>query len=62
MLVADAPLALRSEPRADLPSLTAVQPADALERLDALPGWVRVETGDGQRGWLPEGALQSLEP
>lgn len=62
MVVADAPLALRSEPRADLPSLTAVQPATILERLDALPGWIRVETEDGLRGWLPESALQSLDP
>ena len=60
MVVAAEPEPLVSEPRADLAPLGTIEPGLLLERIDALPGWVRVETAAGGRGWVPEGAVQAL--
>lgn len=51
---------LRAEPRAEA---TAVGRADAgslVERVDAVPGWVRVRAPDGGRGWVAEDELLAL--
>jgi tetratricopeptide (TPR) repeat protein len=60
-LVVRAPtVPLGSEPRADLPPIGEVAGGEEVERIDALPGWVRIVTGGGLRGWVPEGAVFDL--
>jgi len=60
MVVAESGVTLRSEPKLDLPALEHAAPGEVLERLDELPGWIRVETSSGRRGWLPAADLQAL--
>ena len=62
LVVRTSPVALRSEPRRDLEPVGQLDPGAAAVRIDALPGWVRVETEDGVRGWLQEEAIFSLTP
>lgn len=58
LLVTAAPTApLRSEPRPELDPIATLAAGEEVERVDALPGWVRVETNAGERGWLPEKAV-----
>ena len=52
---------LRAEPRDDLPAVSALEAGQAAARIDALPGWVRVETADGERGWARSELLFALE-
>ncbi len=52
---------LSSEPRADLPPIGEVAAGEEVERIDALPGWTRVRTRAGLRGWVPEEAVFALE-
>ncbi|MEM7308184.1 MAG: SH3 domain-containing protein [Planctomycetota bacterium] len=54
MAVADPRSSLRSEPRGNLPAIDALDAGDVAERIDELPGWVRLETRGGLRGWVPE--------
>ena len=61
MVVRSPSIALRSEPRDDLPAVGLADAAAVLERIDALPGWVRVEDGEGVRGWVPEDAVFALD-
>lgn len=61
LLVTATPAALlRSEPRPTLDPIGELEAGDEVRRLDALPGWVRVETAAGLRGWVPEGAVFAL--
>lgn len=55
-------LELRSEPRRDLEPIASVDVGVELERIDELPGWVRVRTDAGVRGWVPETAVFPLAP
>lgn len=61
MLVVDAGnVALRAEPLESRPAVGELGTLEEVERIDALPGWVRVQRADGQRGWVREGALFAL--
>jgi hypothetical protein len=51
---------LRSEPLETSTALGELAALEEVERLDALPGWVRVERADGSRGWVREPALLPL--
>ncbi len=44
--------ALLSEPREAAALIGRLPPASEAERLDALPGWTRVVTPEGTRGWI----------
>lgn len=62
VLVLAAPSApLRSEPQGSLAPIASVAGGSDAERIDALPGWVRVELADGTRGWVEERAVFALE-
>jgi len=54
-------VALRAEPRTDLPSISVLEAGRTAERIDALGGWLRVETAAGERGWAPAEELFRLE-
>ncbi len=60
IVVGEPEVSIRSEPREGLPNLALLYPGETVERIDALPGWIRVETAKGDRGWVPEDALFSL--
>jgi tetratricopeptide (TPR) repeat protein len=51
---------LRSEPRADATAVGRVQPGDAVQQQDELPGWVRVRAGDDLTGWLRADSVLDL--
>jgi tetratricopeptide (TPR) repeat protein len=53
---------LRAEPLEARSPVGELAALEEVERLDALPGWVRVERADGTRGWVREEALFSLAP
>lgn len=53
---------LRAEPLEARDPVGELATLEEVERLDALPGWVRVERADGTRGWVREEALFSLGP
>jgi hypothetical protein len=59
-VIATAPVTLRSEPLEERAALGEVASLEEVERIDALPGWVRVERADGLRGWLPEDTVFEL--
>jgi hypothetical protein len=52
---------LRSEPRSALPQVASADPGLIVERIDGLPGWVRVCLPDGTRGWSREEAFFALD-
>lgn len=61
MLVVDGGnVALRAEPLDSRPTIGELEALEEVERIDALPGWVRVRRSDGQRGWVRAGALFPL--
>jgi tetratricopeptide (TPR) repeat protein len=63
MLVVRGPtVPLLSEPNADLPPIGELAAGEEVERMDSLPGWTRVSTGSGTRGWVPEAAVFDLDP
>jgi len=62
LVVRTSPVALRSEPRRELEPIAQLDPGAAVTRIDALPGWARVETDDGVRGWLQEDVIFPLMP
>jgi tetratricopeptide (TPR) repeat protein len=51
---------LSSEPNRDAARIGRLAPAAMPERIDALPGWVRVRAGDGTTGWVEESAVLPL--
>ena len=61
LLVVRAPsVALRSEPRRELSPIARVDAGERVERIDALPGWVRVRNAEGDRGWVPVTSVQRV--
>jgi hypothetical protein len=54
--------ALYSEPRAQAAVIGRVAPASQPERVDELPGWVRVRSSDGDVGWIARSTCIDLEP
>jgi len=61
LLVVRAPsVTLRSEPRLEREAIASLPAGTEVVRIDALPGWVRVRTPDGERGWLQADALFAL--
>ncbi len=62
LLVLAAPAApLRSEPRPSAAPIGQAEAGQEVARVDALPGWVRVETADGTRGWVADSAVFALD-
>lgn len=51
---------LRSEPRADATAVGRAEAAEIVERVDALPGWVRVRTSGNVFGWTEDSAVLEL--
>ena len=51
---------VHSEPRADAAVVANVAPGLELERLDELPGWVKIEAIDGTAGWIESRAAFPL--
>ena len=63
MLVVRAPtVSLRAEPHSSRDPIASLDAGDEVERIDTLPGWVRVARDDGTRGWVQEEALFPLRP
>lgn len=59
-VIASGGVALRSEPLEERSPVGELATLEEVERLDALPGWVRVEREDGLRGWVREETLFAL--
>lgn len=55
-------VALRSEPRAELAVIGRADAGELVERVDALPDWVRVRVRGELLGWAPASAFAALEP
>jgi len=63
MLVVRAPsVSMRSEPATSRTPIAELDAGEEVERVDSLPGWIRVTRGDGTRGWVQEEALFPLRP
>lgn len=57
MVIAEEGVSLRSEPRPDATPLDHLGAGLEVERIDGLPGWIRVEVeGNDAPGWIPEHA------
>jgi tetratricopeptide (TPR) repeat protein len=53
--------ALNSEPRDSAALIGRLAPANIVERVDRLPGWVRVRTSNAEVGWVREDAVLALD-
>jgi tetratricopeptide (TPR) repeat protein len=53
--------ALNSEPRENAALIGRLAPAKVVERIDHLPGWVRVRSSNGELGWVREDAVLALD-
>lgn len=53
---------LRAEPHRELEVIGRLAPGEIAHRIDALPGWVRVRTDDGERGWVAAGSVLEHDP
>lgn len=51
---------LFSEPRDAAPVIGRLSPASEAARVDAIPGWVRVRSSDGEIGWVAEASCLEL--
>ncbi len=60
MIVAAPSAALRSEPRETSQPVAQAPAGDVVERIDSVPGWERVLTGDGERGWVTDTSVHEL--
>ena len=61
MVTASGGVALRSEPDLDLPVILRVDGGDVVERVDSLPGWLRVRV-DGTLGWIEHKHILAIDP
>jgi len=52
--------ALRSQPADEGAVVGRLMPGSEVQRIDSLPGWVRVQWGDGGRGWVARDELVPL--
>jgi len=55
-------VALRAEPRAELAVIGRADAGELVERVDALPDWVRVRVRGELLGWAPASAFAALDP
>ncbi len=63
MLVVRAPrVAIRAEPNTQRDQIGELEAGEEVERIDSLPGWVRVTGSEGTNGWVQEEALFPLRP
>ncbi len=53
--------ALNSEPRENAALIGRLAPANVVERIDRLPGWVRVRSSNDEVGWVREDAVLALD-
>jgi len=53
--------ALRAEPDPALPAVARLEAGARAWQIDVWPGWVRVESADGARGWIPDEQVFALE-
>ena len=60
-VVSGAGVSLRAEPLDERTPVGELAALEEVERVDALPGWVRIQRSDGLRGWVHEDALFSLQ-
>lgn len=60
LVVAERAQKLRSEPSTSRGATAEIKPGETVERVDALPGWIRIEADDERRGWVREDALFAL--
>lgn len=60
MIVASDGAAARSEPRGDAKQIERIAVGAEVERLDRLPGWIKVRTGEGNEVWVRERAVFDL--
>jgi len=52
--------ALRSEPRVDAATVGRAEAAELVERIDELPGWVRLRTAENVHGWAEASSVLEL--
>lgn len=62
MVIAERGSSLTSEPRHGPSPIGSLRAGAEVERIDSMPGWARVRTRDGLRGWLPADDLFDLQP
>jgi hypothetical protein len=60
LVIAEQRVEYRAEPLPERPATGALEPGQRVERLDQLPDWVRIETADGARGWVPAETVFAL--
>jgi tetratricopeptide (TPR) repeat protein len=60
--VASGGVPLRAEPLEERSPVGELAVLEEVVRIDALPGWVRIERKDGLRGWARADTLFSVEP
>ena len=61
VMVIELPAAsLRTEPKDERSPIGLATAGDVVERIDELGDWVRVESPDGIRGWLPRASVFAL--
>lgn len=53
-------VAVHSEPRADAAPVGEIAPGEQVERLDALPEWVKVQSPSGAVGWVKSNSVFDL--
>ncbi|MDP6540507.1 MAG: SH3 domain-containing protein [Planctomycetota bacterium] len=53
LVISEKDVGVHSEPRADAPGVGTLAAGSEIERLDALPGWVKVALPGGRSGWVP---------
>ncbi|MBM3978315.1 MAG: aspartyl-trna synthetase, partial [Planctomycetes bacterium] len=49
------------EPDPALPAVARLEAGARAWQIDVWPGWVRVESADGARGWIPDEQVFALE-
>ncbi len=60
LVVEEGQAPVRSEPRGDAAVIAEAPAGSQVERLDTLPGWVKVRAADGAEGWVGDKAVFAL--